>query len=362
MVIRKKINTFAQLKAIKPIIESVKQRSKPIDKLRRYVLLAMLAIIMIILALSFRVCYHAVKAETHVRYVGMMNVAAEKIAKTIRGMEMNAKNVFDEVEKHMNSPESVIEALESKTSLNPDVRGYFAAFEPNYFEQKGRWFEPYVHHVDSSEFFVRQVGSARHDYTKSDWYVHAKEYGKSFWSDPYYYYDGTSISGHYCTFVKPIYDTAGQLVCVCGADMTFEWLAKELERIDEDSKKDDMLNRFRMFRDLEFYTVVLNKDGGCIAYPEEKCVPIKDNSIIRDLKEKKSGIVDMEIKGVASTVYYCPIEYIDWSVAVVVPKQGTQKPLLLLGLVLLSVAVIGMIVVWLICRRIRYAETAEIHL
>ena len=89
----------------------------------------MLVVMIVVLALSFRICYHAVRAESHVRYVGMMNVASEKIAKTIRGMEMNAKNVFDEVEKHMSSPETVVAALESKTSLNPDVRGYFAAFE-----------------------------------------------------------------------------------------------------------------------------------------------------------------------------------------------------------------------------------------
>lgn len=316
----------------------------------------MLVVMIVVLALSFRICYHAVRAESHVRYVGMMNVASEKIAKTIRGMEMNAKNVFDEVEKHMSSPETVVAALESKTSLNPDVRGYFAAFEPNYFEQKGRWFEPYVHHVDSSEFVVRQVGSARHDYTKSDWYVRAKELGKSFWSEPYYYYDGTSISGHYCTFVKPIYDVAGHLVCVCGADMTFEWLTKELQQIDDDGREDDMLNMYRMNRKFDFYTVVLNKDGGCIAYPVEKSVSIKDKDIIRDLKEKKSGMVDIEIDGVPSTVYYGPIEYIDWSVAVVVPREDTQKPLLWLGLVLLSVAVAGIVVVWLICRRMRYVE------
>ena len=135
-------------------------------------------------------------------------------------MEMNAMNEFDEVEKHLDSPESVIAALESKTNLNPEVRGYFAAFEPNYFPQKGQWFEPYVHHTDSSDFEVSQVGSARHNYHKSAWYVRAKELNTSFWSEPYYYYDGTAMSGHYTTFVKPIFDSKGRLACVCGADMT----------------------------------------------------------------------------------------------------------------------------------------------
>ena len=317
----------------------------------QYVLLIVLAVMIVTLSISIMVCSQAMTAETHMRYLGVMNVASEKIAKTIRGMEMNANNVFDEVEKHMDTPESVIAALESKTSLNPDVRGYFAAFEPDYFQEKGRWFEPYIHHSDTSEFELTQVGSARHDYTKSDWYVRAKKSGVSFWSDPYYYYDGTNISGHYCTYVKPVFNANGKLACICGADMTFEWLTKELQQIDDQSKMSDMLNILRMSRDFDFYTVVVNSDGSCIAHPEGKNIPFADENVIRDLAEKKSGIVEMDINGVPSTVYYRPIDYINWSVAVITPKQGVQKPLLILGLCFLATTVLGMTVIWLVSRR-----------
>lgn len=317
----------------------------------QYVLLTVLAVMIVTLSISIMVCSQAMTAETHMRYLGVMNVASEKIAKTIRGMEMNANNVFDEVEKHMDTPESVIAALESKTSLNPDVRGYFAAFEPDYFQEKGRWFEPYIHHSDTSEFELTQVGSARHDYTKSDWYVRAKKSGVSFWSDPYYYYDGTNISGHYCTYVKPVFNANGKLACICGADMTFEWLTKELQQIDDQSKMSDMLNILRMSRDFDFYTVVVNSDGSCIAHPEGKNIPFADENVIRDLAEKKSGIVEMDINGVPSTVYYRPIDYINWSVAVITPKQGVQKPLLILGLCFLATTVLGMTVIWLVSRR-----------
>ena len=128
-------------------------------RFRMYVLLTVLAVFVVFSAVALWTCYQAVSAESHVRYAGMMNIASGKIAKTIRGMEMNAMNVFDEVEKHLDSPESVIAALESKTSLNPEVRGYFAAFEPEYFPQKGTWFEPYVVHVDTSDFEVHMVGT-----------------------------------------------------------------------------------------------------------------------------------------------------------------------------------------------------------
>ena len=313
----------------------------------QYVLLTVLAVMIVTLSISIMVCSQAMTAETHMRYLGVMNVASEKIAKTIRGMEMNANNVFDEVEKHMDTPESVIAALESKTSLNPDVRGYFAAFEPDYFQEKGRWFEPYIHHSDTSEFELTQVGSARHDYTKSDWYVRAKKSGVSFWSDPYYYYDGTNISGHYCTYVKPVFNANGKLACICGADMTFEWLTKELQQIDDQSKISDMLNILRMSRDFDFYTVIVNSDGSCIAHPEGKNIPFTDENVIRDLAEKKSGIVEMDINGVPSTVYYRPIDYINWSVAVITPKQGV----LILGLCFLATTVLGMTVIWLVSRR-----------
>ncbi len=299
----------------------MEQESKTSSKKpTRYVTWMVLAIMVAILCASVWKCSQATDSERHVRYVGMMNLASEKIAKTIQGMEMNAMNEFDEVEKHLDTPESVIAALESKTSLNPEVRGYFAAFEPNFFPQKGQWFEPYVVHVDTSAFEVRMVGSARHNYHKSDWYIRAKKSSESFWSDPYYYYDGTDISGHYTTFVKPVYDSKGQLACVCGADMTFEWLSKELQRIDKELRDDDLLNQYKNSDEI-FYTVVINNDGSCIAHPEGKKVTLtSEEEVVSNLSQKKSGVVDMTINGVPSTVYYGPIKHVDWSVAIVVEK------------------------------------------
>ena len=77
---------------------------------------ALAAVVLLAVALNY-----VVRAERNVRYVGMMNEVAEKLSKTVRGVEMNAENVFDEVAKNMDSPQNVIEALGSKTSLNPDV-------------------------------------------------------------------------------------------------------------------------------------------------------------------------------------------------------------------------------------------------
>ena len=78
-------------------------------------MLIVASVLLLMLIVSFGVCYYTLKKEAHVCYMGIMNVASEKISKTVSGMEMNAMNVFDEVGKHMSSPESVIDALKSKT-------------------------------------------------------------------------------------------------------------------------------------------------------------------------------------------------------------------------------------------------------
>jgi hypothetical protein len=64
----------------------------------------------------------------------------------------------------------------------------------------------------------------------------------------------------------------------------------------------------------------------------------------------------MTVDGEPSILYYGPIEGIDWTLVVVAPKCEIQKPLLMVGIGLLVVAMIGIIVVWIICRRIKDEE------
>ena len=328
--------------------EESKMKSK---KPRRRVLLTVFVVLVVMATVALFTCFQAFESEAYSRYLGIQNMSAEKIARIIRGAEMNANNIFDEVSQHLDTPDDVITALKSKANLNLDVRGYFAAFTPDYYPEKGTWFEPYIYQPDYGGFDYRQVGSARHNYTKSPWYMKAQESSMSFWSEPYYYYDGTSMSGHYATFVKPVYNDKGDLACVCGADMKFEWLVKELKWVDERSKSSNVLNKFQLFSAPKFYTIILNNDGACLAHPEEKELSITDKAVLKDLQQKKSGRADVYIDGEACTVYYGPIEYIDWSVAVIVPRYEILNSMLPIAVIFLLIVVLGMIIVWIVCKK-----------
>ena len=319
---------------------------------KRRVLLTVFVVLLAMASVAMFVCYQIIVSEAYSRYVGIKNTSTEKISKIIRGIEMNANNIFDEVSTHLDGPEDVVAALKSKANLNLDVRGYFAAFTPDYFPEKGTWFEPYVYQPEHGGFDYRQVGSARHNYTKSPWYIQAVRGGMSFWSEPYYYYDGTSMSGHYATFVKPIFNAKGDLACVCGADMKFEWLAKELRWVDERSKRSKMLNRFQMLSAFSYYTIILNNDGACIAHPDDKEISVAENKeMLKDLQNQKNGVAEMNIDGEACMVFYGPIDNINWSVAVIVPRNDILKPMLPVAVLFLAMVVVGMIIVWFVCRK-----------
>ena len=165
------------------------------------------------------------------------------------------------------------------------------------------------------------------------------------------------MSGHYTTFVKPIFDSKGRLACVCGADMTFEWLSKELNNIDIKMKTSDLLNKYHMSSEAEFFSVVINKDGSCIAGPEGRSVTMTDEDLISELKQQKSGTIEMTIAGTPSMVFYGPIDHVDWSVAIVVPLQELHAPLLPLGITLIVITILGVLIVWFVCRRIKDVET-----
>ena len=75
--------------------------------------------------------------------------------------------------------------------------------------------------------------------------------------------------------------------------------------------------------------------------------------MVLSLSEKKSGTIDIDIDGVPSTIYYCPIERVNWSVAIVVAKQSVWGVLLRMSGILLLVAVIGILLIWFAIRKVK---------
>ena len=324
-----------------------------------------LVIMLFTMTISFIAAYRAMRGEIQGRYLNMLNVVSGKVHMEVKDIEMEAMNVFDEVERHLDSPESVMAALDKELRLNNFAEGYFAAFEPDYFPQTGKWFEPYAHKRADGSYDMEQVGSEQHDYLKSDWYIRGIKEGKGFWTAPYVYTDKSGYGGVFCTFVMPIRNTEGRVVGVCGADLLLENLTKDIHHIDDESRSKGMQNIDWRYSHLEFYSFIINHEGAYIAHPDGKRVlkesifsHVEENmfsanceQVIRDMTQMKSGIEPMVIDDVFSDVYFTPVESANWSIAIAVPKRALIQPILILLFSLLSATGLGQILVWFICRR-----------
>lgn len=193
------------------------------NRLTLKVLRTVLLLMFVTLVMTFIAAYRSMRGETVGRYLGMRSVVSEKINLEIKTIEIGARNVVAEVAGHMESPEAVMSALDREIRLNDFADGYFAAFEPNYFTNAGKWFEAYAYKKADGSYRLEQVGSAQHDYLSTDWYQRAMQQKVGFWTDPYVYNNEV-----YCSFVLPVADAEGRVVGVCGADLLLKNLIKNL--------------------------------------------------------------------------------------------------------------------------------------
>jgi sigma-B regulation protein RsbU (phosphoserine phosphatase) len=125
---------------------------------------------------------------------------------------------------------------------NPAILGGTISFIPNYYPQKGYWFEPYAVRrttPDGRETIETiQLGSASHDYTKSEFFTVPIAQNCGHWSEPYLDADGARAM--VTTYGTPVHDRQGKTVAVVDADLSLEWL----DNVIAEEKTYQSTNRF----------------------------------------------------------------------------------------------------------------------
>ena len=329
----------------------MRKRYKSLAKrLTRRVTLAVLTMIIFILAIALTFSFRFIKVGAEERYEAIMEMVSEKLGRILLSQEIGVKNLADELRHSLDSPESVMQAMEREIKLNDYTQGYFVAFEPGYFPKYEKWFEVYM---KKDQDHARNIGSADHDYLSSDWYNKTKPKRKGLWSEPYY--DNVGQNGNVCSFTMPLYDKDGRLAGVCGTDMSLEWLAEELKKINA--------NSFDINDDKYFYTFIINNDGTYIAHPDKERVMTKnvlsfidkssgDDQVIQDMMQMNYGIAPVTIDGVSSNIYYAPLGATNWSMAIVIPQLATWMPFIIMMVPLALIIVIGLLVIYSFCHSI----------
>ncbi|MBP5712711.1 MAG: hypothetical protein J6W77_06970, partial [Prevotella sp.] len=238
------------------------------SRLTRRIIIALLLTMTLITALIFKLATSAVTVLSEMYYQSVLDFTDETVEKVLTAVEVSAANNINEVESWLSQPDKVYDAMENELKLNPHIIGFALAFEPNYYPQKGYWFEPYVVQKDAKTIERLQIGSAEHDYFKSSWYSIALKSENGYWSNPYF--DGAGAKMMVCSYMLPIHDKKGKTVGVFVADVSLNWLKEQLDEIDKknNTRRKEIISFFK--KSFESYSFIIGRDGDYIVHPDRK--------------------------------------------------------------------------------------------
>ncbi len=273
-----------------------------------------------------------------------------KIESLLWAVHVGAANSRDEIERNLDGPEQVFDALEREISVNECI-GCFAAFEPDYFKGQGRWFEAYLYHADSTSLERRQIGSESHDYFNGVWYkkglgLERKDVG--YLTSPYF--DNSVDSAMYCSYVLPIVDRQDNKVGVYGVDLDYLWLNEVIGEV-ENMVKREFLDSEESIQDHDgtiYFSIQIIDDKNNRILSSDSL----DINILKAEQEEVSGNLGMkDLKGTPYYVNFKPIPFTDWTVAVIQHRDLVFTWGIVLAAVILFCMGVGCLVIFFFTRR-----------
>ena len=330
-------------------------------RLTRIIVVIVLVTMTIISVLAFILTatgfYESVKAH----FVDAIESISLNVTLNLEKVEISATNIADEVTWHISSPEIVVSTLEYEIAVNRNLTGCGVGFVPDFFPEKGKWFEPYAVFTDHGPV-VQNIGSATHDYHRGEWFMSGLSAPGGVWSRPYLDKDGAGTL--LCTYSLPIMQPDGTVAGVLGADLSLIWLADLLHDIDARENAMDLLPAFFGNRDQGIYSFILGPGGEYIAHPDRSrflngknyfdyAVGSSDQyrMVGEEMCRGKSGEEIVQMDGRKYEVFFAPLSNSGWSMAIAVPLISLLRPALTFGLATLLLTLLGLVIVSFISYR-----------
>ena len=144
-----------------------------------------------------------------------------------RSVENSLNQHLWDIERNLDKPDSMFIVVKRLIEHNPFVTGASIPFTENFYQGKGRLFEPYAW-KENGEVRVMQLGNHEgHDHTKHPAWKKVEKERKPFWSEPYEYKVGTELTS-LTTYSYPLFDKSDRFIGVCGLDVSLKWVGDTL--------------------------------------------------------------------------------------------------------------------------------------
>ena len=306
---------------------------------RKGLLIVIVAVLLLELlsAAQYFFTHHLMEGELE-KYAEMELTTKAIITKRIvEDSERTLKSHIMEVKYNLATPDSLFNIVAQIAKYSPNMRGCGISFNPGYYKDKGRLFEPYALRTDTGVVCL-QIAGESFDYTTDGFYKDIKEKKANSWVGPY---DDIYLEMRLVSYAVPIYEFTGDTVAVLGVDLDTESLG-------------DTLNYRHIYP--SSFDLLLTEEGELIAGPADSTLRkevefvtslINDSTAERRLSSNgRSKVIDFDTRDRDGAVFVANMRGIPhWQIAVVCYDDEVYGSLMELRyrLLLLSLLAFGIL-------------------
>ena len=300
--------------------------------------------VVFLFVLALGVLFHysqlAVREEAMEKATQSLESTLLNVENTLHGVEVAANNMKWLVEQHVDTPDSMYTFSRKLLENNPNLYGCSIAFEPFFYEEKGRYFSIYSNNAGDS-IQTEQEGSDEYEYYYMDWYLIAKLLNRPCWVEPFRDYDngGIEVDDFITSFSQPIRDKDEKIVGILSVDLSLTWFSKTISQAKPYPHS---------------YSVLLGRGGTFLVHPDTTKLFYESifTSTLEHPDEEMTALGKAMIGGESGYkvlhreeqnyyVFYRPSTHTEWSVAIVCPENDIFEPYYRLRTNLITITIIG---------------------
>ncbi len=280
------------------------------------ILIIVLLITTLLLCYNYSVAKNIILKDSHSKSQITLELAIEKLDAKLGEVEaiLNANDFFLNVSNISNEQINLFQ----ETILKKNNSFYGTAFA---FVDKND--APYTY-KSIKGLVKKNLNSKAYEYKSRDWFQRPLQSGQDLWLDPYFDHGGGDV--FMSTYVVPL-KKGEKTFALLTIDVTLEWLEK-------------IISSTKIHK--TGYAFLLNKDGKFIVHPNKDLA--KGESLLslskklhqaylvdisQDIKNKKAGFKKVLpiTTNKASWVYYAPLKYTEWTLALIFPEDELFRDL-----------------------------------
>lgn len=279
------------------------------------------AAIIFIAALSFLFYQsrEAVRQEAVSRATQILDKTSLRVESILNRVEVASEMTEWLVLRHPEQADSMFVYSRGMLLNNPDFYNCSIAFEPYYFKDRGRYFSAYSKH-DADGIRTIQGGSDNYQYFYMDWYLMPKLLDKPCWTEPYMDLDvPTNTVETVTSYCQAIKNGDGKVIGVINTSLSLNWLSHTISAVKPYPNS---------------YSIMIGRGGTYFVHPDS--TKITRQSIFTQTMEKpdsslsalghamtrgEEGMMQMQLNGEKSFVFYKPLGQTGCSMAIVCPER-----------------------------------------